>query len=187
MLDSRVRSRRRYRRRQHVKKMDEKGQILPVNVYQGVEEGAAVQRPWATRRVVRRHRPWPIIVLGFLTFLVLGAHIHLTRPEQRKSVRIPVHAEETIAKCRNLKLEPGPAPDFHERKESDRFVDGTKATLIKNATIWTGRINGFEIIKGDILLDKGTIKAVGHVPSSLLDGLDDYMTIDAQGSWVSPG
>jgi imidazolonepropionase-like amidohydrolase len=60
--------------------------------------------------------------------------------------------------------------------------------LIRNATIWTGRVDGEEVVKGDLLLDRGLIKAIGHVRRSDLsvygDKLKEY---DAQGSWVTPG
>ena len=101
------------------------------------------------------------------------------------SVNIPFHAEETLQKCKYLHTLPGPPPDFNLRNESDRFVLGTRATLIKNATIWTGRAKGLEVVNGDLLLDGGIIKAVGKVESHLLP--DDFVTYDANGAWVSPG
>lgn len=143
---------------------------------------------WATRRGARRHRPWPIFVLALLSFFVLGTHIHLTRPGANRTVHIPVDAAATHARCQNLKMKPGPPPTFNNRSTSDRFVAGTRPVFIKNATIWTGRINGLEIIKGDILLRNGLIKAFGHVPKMLVDNLEgDATVIDAKGSWVSPG
>ncbi|KAL1759392.1 hypothetical protein FB107DRAFT_205135 [Schizophyllum commune] len=103
--------------------------------------------------------------------------------------RLPIHAEETLNKCRNLHTKPGPPPDFNLRTESDRYVPGTKATLIRNATIWTGRVDGLEIIKGDLLLDKGLVKGLGVVDPKVLAlyEADALNTIDADGAWVSPG
>ena len=103
--------------------------------------------------------------------------------------RLPIHVEETLNKCRNLHTKPGPPPDFNLRTESDRYVPGTKATLIRNATIWTGRVDGLEIIKGDLLLDKGLVKGLGVVDPKVLAhyGADALNTIDADGAWVSPG
>ncbi|KAJ7484418.1 carbohydrate esterase family 9 protein [Mycena latifolia] len=68
--------------------------------------------------------------------------------------------------------------------ESDRFVEGTKPTLIRNASIWTGRDDGNEVVYGDVLIDKGLIKKVGSVD---LNAYSDVVVLDAAGSWVSPG
>ncbi|KAH8116655.1 composite domain of metallo-dependent hydrolase [Phellopilus nigrolimitatus] len=142
---------------------------------------------WLARRNARRHRLLPIFVLGLLTFLALGAHVHLTQ-NSYGVVRIPVNASQLQARCENLKLKPGPLPTFNNRTSSDRFALGSKPTLIKNATIWTGRTNGLEIIKGDILLNKGIIKAVGTVEEALLQQLDYAVEIiDADGAWITPG
>ena len=46
------------------------------------------------------------------------------------TVNVPLHAEEALSKCRLLEVPPGPSPSFHSRSQSDRFVPGTKATLI---------------------------------------------------------
>ena len=43
--------------------------------------------------------------------------------------------------------------------------------LLKNATIWTGRVNGYEVVKGDLLLNKGIIQSVGHVAAEMIDGI----------------
>ncbi len=105
------------------------------------------------------------------------------------SVKIPLHAEEALQKCRVLDIPPGPPPDFHLRKESDRFVSGTKATLIKNATIWTGGNSGKEVVTGDLLLDKGIIKAIGRVGADVIASfnVDELTSYDVEGAWVSPG
>lgn len=133
-----------------------------------------------------RRAPWPFFALLFLSLIVLGRHIHLTQP--RVLAKIPVNAEAIQARCNNLKLKPGPSPNFHDRESSDRFVPGTKPVLIRNATIWTGRINGLEVIKGDILLDKGLIQTFGHVPIIDFTGMSSDIDIfDAKGAWVTPG
>ncbi|KAH8116643.1 composite domain of metallo-dependent hydrolase [Phellopilus nigrolimitatus] len=158
---------------------------MDAKVVNDVEHDAAT---WMARRKARRHRPWPIFALALLTFFVLGTHIHLTHTSTRRSVRVPSDAAEIHARCKNLKLKPSPPPKFNKRRSSDRFVPGTKATLVKNATIWTGRIDGLEIIKGDLLLDKGIIKAIGHVGEETLQSLDsEAVTVNANGAWISPG
>ncbi|KAL1938740.1 hypothetical protein VTO73DRAFT_11343 [Trametes versicolor] len=105
----------------------------------------------------------------------------------RKTVNVPLRAQEYLDKCALLEVKPGPPPDFSTRTQSDRFVPGTKATLIKNATIWTGRVDGLEILHGDILLDAGLIRRVGVIEESELEAYAELAHVDAQGKWVSPG
>ena len=121
------------------------------------------------------------------------------------SVQIPLHAPEILAKCALLNAKPGPPPDFNTRTHSDRYVPGTKPTLItvnidiiatlyttdtvvsQNATIWTGGVNGLEVLNGDILLVGGIIKRIGVVESHVLARYADVVRVDAKGQWVSPG
>ncbi|KAJ7253708.1 carbohydrate esterase family 9 protein [Mycena haematopus] len=100
---------------------------------------------------------------------------------------LPINSAVIIAQCRALHLTPGPPDDFRSRTQSDRFEGGTKPTLIRNATIWTGLDDGNEVIQGDILIDKGLIKKVGSVDKSTLRSYTDIIVLDAAGSWVSPG
>jgi dihydroorotase-like cyclic amidohydrolase len=65
-------------------------------------------------------------------------------------------------------------------------VKGTKPTLIRNATIWTGLDDGKEVIQGDILIDKGLIKKVWS-DSVDLRSYANVEVLDAAGAWVSPG
>ncbi|KAI5118175.1 hypothetical protein M0805_008416 [Coniferiporia weirii] len=141
---------------------------------------------WAARRRARRRRPWPILVFVLLSFSIFGTHIHLNRTDtSSRVVRIPANAAQISARCENLKLTPGPPPTFKDRTSSDRFVPGTKPMLIKNATIWTGRIDGLEVIKGDVLIADGLIKSIGRVSVAHL--YDDLTTVDAGGAWITPG
>ncbi|KAI0251330.1 hypothetical protein BJV78DRAFT_1282605 [Lactifluus subvellereus] len=100
------------------------------------------------------------------------------------SQRLPLDAQEILMRCAALKARPGPPSNFLERDVSDRFEEGTPATIIRNATIWTGGKNGTEIIYGDLLLDKGIVKTIGEVPRA---PVDNVRTIDARGAWVTPG
>lgn len=141
---------------------------------------------WASQRP-KKQSPFgrlllAIVALGLVTHLGLLSGIFDGRHAQA-----PLHATETLAKCRNLNAIPGPPSDARSRVHSDRFETGTKPYLIRNATIWTGRINGLEILKGDLLLDQGLIKAVGKLDNALLRGLKDLVVYDAHGAWVSPG
>ncbi|KAK1235021.1 hypothetical protein PQX77_001763, partial [Marasmius sp. AFHP31] len=103
---------------------------------------------------------------------------------------VPISVQRALLQqCHSLRTEAGPPLDFHSRQESDRFVFGTRPTLIKNAKIWTGLKNGTEVIHGDILLDKGLIKSVGRIPQSTLSSLesDVLVEVDAHGRFVTPG
>lgn len=131
---------------------------------------------------VRRH----FLILTMLAVLAVGVNLHLARSANR-STHIPANATYLRARCNNLKLSPGPPVDFVHRTTSDRFDVGTKPVLIRNATIWTGQLNGLEIIKGDIFLDKGIIKEVGRVGLEHLNAVSDLVTFDAEGAWVTPG
>ncbi|PBK99152.1 carbohydrate esterase family 9 protein [Armillaria gallica] len=126
------------------------------------------------------------ISVGFLLFASQALWLHWAKD---KTTHIPLHAAETLQKCKLLDVPPGPPPGFHSRTDSDRFVPGTKATLLKNATIWTGRVNGLEVVRGDILLDKGIIKAVGVIDPDALAAytVQDLVTHDVGGAWISPG
>ena len=109
--------------------------------------------------------------------------------EWNHSSRVPFHAAKIQARCRALNTKPGPPSDFYNRTISDRFVEGTKHVWIRNATIWTGRLQGLEIIMGDVLLVNGIIKVVGHVDLQSMDlnDRDKVEILDARGAYVTPG
>lgn len=67
-------------------------------------------------------------------------------------------------------VDEGPPSNFGERTVSDRYDPDAIATLITNATIWTGNNGGKEVIlKGELYLEKGIVKYVGdRAPASLV-------------------
>lgn len=92
-----------------------------------------------------------------------------------------------LDRCRYISTPAGPPSDFETRTESDRFVSNTPPVLITNATIWTGEYNGTEVIRGDILLDNGLIRAIGDIPSEIVNSLGPSLhTHAAYGAWLSP-
>jgi hypothetical protein len=103
----------------------------------------------------------------------------------------PVNAQEILSFCAQLSIKPSVPEDFHARTSSDRYEEGTQATLIRNATIWTGGREGTEVVYGDVLLDKGLVKAVGYIPHHLMEDLsrnpNSVNVIDANGAWITPG
>ena len=104
-------------------------------------------------------------------------------------------------RCKALYAPAGPSPFFEPVRRlkwgSDRYVPGTRATLIRNAVIWTGEANGTDVLFGDILLDKGLVVSLGDVPMSLLERYEGFgapegekeqiEVMDVGGQWVTPG
>ncbi len=98
------------------------------------------------------------------------------------------HASAIISRCRRLTAQAKPPAGFHSRTHSDRFEEGTRPVLIRNANIWTGNKNGTEIINADILLDKGIIKSIGHLRGTFIKTYGKELEIvDVKGAWVTPG
>jgi hypothetical protein len=103
------------------------------------------------------------------------------------SSRVPVNAQNLLTRCASLKLLPGPTTQFFEREISDRYEPGTNATLIRNATIWTGQNNGTLVLYGDLLLENGLVRGIGDIPARLMANLHNHTVVDAQRAWVTPG
>ncbi|KAK2464537.1 hypothetical protein APHAL10511_003444 [Amanita phalloides] len=118
------------------------------------------------------------------------------------------HRHYLRARCKSVRTPAGPPESYRPESRlsgrgekgggggsSDRYVPGTPPTLIKNAKIWTGERNGTFTIYGDVLLDKGLIVAVGHVPPAIVDAFvpagsearRHLVVLDARGKWVTPG
>ena len=135
-----------------------------------------------------------VIILAVLTSVQLYL-ISTSFPTLfRRANQLPLHAERSLARCASLKITAGPPAHFHDRSESDRFVAGTKATLLHNARIWTGENNGTEILRGDVFIDKGLIQGVGNIDLRALGFDIDHMVargelnvVDVHGAWVTPG
>ncbi|KAN0063758.1 hypothetical protein ACQY0O_003808 [Thecaphora frezii] len=96
---------------------------------------------------------------------------------------------QSLDRCREIATPAGPPAGFHSRTVSDRFEQGTRDLLIRNATIWTGEDNGHEVLHHyDVLVSKGLIKAItksGH--GELPRAAADTHIIDAAGRWLTPG
>ncbi|EJF61656.1 composite domain of metallo-dependent hydrolase [Dichomitus squalens LYAD-421 SS1] len=136
--------------------------------------------------VSRRFRLLLSFVVLLATFQCSRVLLQAHTDDHRRAVNVPLDAAGILEKCSLLETKPGPPPDFYARTQNDRFVSGTKPTLIKNATVWTGEADGFEVVHGDILLDRGLIKQIGDISTGSYS--EDFVYhIDAQGKWVSPG
>ena len=146
--------------------------------------------PAVRRRGTALRRPLLLALCGAVAALSLFAcNLYLTTlaHDARRAHRVPAHAARVLRQCAAHRATPGPPPGFATREQSDRFEPGTRPTLIKNARIWTGARNGTEEVKGDALLSGGVDKGIGYIPRALLDGLTELVTVDAEGSWVTPG
>lgn len=129
-------------------------------------------------------RVWPVLAAFVLTALYFSIQLPLlSNKNSQLHVRVPLHAVDTLAKCRSLSVKPAPAPGFSDRTKSDRYERGTRSVLIRNATIWTG-LDGGDVVHGDILLESGLIKNVGDA-SVMLD-IINVTEIDAEVSMVDP-
>ncbi|KAJ7242763.1 composite domain of metallo-dependent hydrolase [Mycena haematopus] len=124
----------------------------------------------------------PLLALLLASNFAIFGFFH----QPQRFTEVPLHSETTLARCRALDAKPAPPPSFNLRTQSDRFQPGTRAVLVKNATIWTGRVDGLEILKGDIFMDGGIVVAVGVIEQSVLDS-HEYDLVDARGAWVTPG
>ncbi|KAF5347941.1 hypothetical protein D9756_010123 [Leucocoprinus leucothites] len=142
-----------------------------------------------------------ILTLSFVALVYFGFTHHyidvgttdrsrfqtVTRPD------ILAHRQSLVDQCRNIHSPAGPSPDFDPATRldndgrSERFVEGTKPTLIRNAKIWTGHDDGKEVIRGDVLLDRGLVVDVGKTHDKHLQDLKGLDVIDAKGRWVTPG
>jgi len=124
------------------------------------------------------------IFLGLSCLLRISWNFSSKTPN---SLSTAAQQERILQTCAALKVPAGPPADFYSRNVSGRFQLGTKPTLIRNATIWTGEGNGMVVVLGDILLDGGIIKAVGHVSSEMLPETRIIEVYDAKGAWITPG
>ncbi|KAA1466778.1 hypothetical protein DENSPDRAFT_766715 [Dentipellis sp. KUC8613] len=144
----------------------------------------------------RRTRVSFPIILAALGTLLLACSI-LTNTSLLRAIRntgssssaqrVPRDAPAILARCAALQAAPGPPARFAERKASDRHEPGTRPTLIRNATVWTGAHGGAEVIYGDVLLERGVVRALGYVPRETELESVDRDVVDAQGAWVTPG
>lgn len=126
---------------------------------------------------------WPVLAAFILAALYFSVDLPLLSVRNpRPDVRVPLHAADTLAKCRSLSVKPGPPSGFSNRTQSDRHEPGTNPVLIRNASIWTGLDDGGDVVHGDILLQNGLIKSVGD--ASALLNQDNVTEIDAEVSMI---
>ena len=137
---------------------------------------------------LRSHLEIVGLIAGFCLILVCNIYFSCSITRVGSLVQnVPMNVEQILAHCAKLKMMPDPPDNFSDREESDRWEHRTNATLIRNATVWTGAGNGEEVIRGDVLFDRGVVKAVGYVPEKLLRRVGRLTVVEAHEPWVTPG
>lgn len=134
-----------------------------------------------------------LVVAGYhilwIVLLVTPSKTWLSATTRSTAVPSPVAEaawNRSLAQCRDAWGPlPGPSKEFDSRTKSDRFVEGTKDVVVRNATIWTGNDDGREIVKGDVWLSGGIIKAVGYLDD--IEPLKYAEVVHANGAWLTPG
>ncbi|KAJ1573311.1 hypothetical protein NDA11_005014 [Ustilago hordei] len=130
-----------------------------------------------------------VYYLGALTALS-GTQHHVYQPSAHPHIQNIFAA--SLAKCDAIKAPAGPPAEFHKRTRSERAEAGLQDVVIHNATLWTGKDGGNEVLhERDVLLSQGIIKSVAHTKDnkflSHAGGADKFKVIDAAGRWVTPG
>lgn len=152
------------------------------------EERRNLLRNWRHRRLPHRVLTVLLVALalyGVSSTIFASLFHHSIQPRS-----VSPSLEDILSRCASRDAAPlSPDNDnlpLLNRDANDRFEVGTRATVIKNVTLWTGARNGTEIVYGDILLDKGLVQAIGYVPEWDYSKYDTDV-VDAHGGWVTPG
>ncbi|GJJ09058.1 hypothetical protein Clacol_003280 [Clathrus columnatus] len=143
-----------------------------------------------TKRDENKWGDWLAVTASILIWLIICLAIY-SMVSSLEQFLAPVSKGERkliLQRCASMRTLPT-GFDASKRTESDRFDPGTNSTLLRNAKIWTGSLNGTEIIYGDVLLHNGIVKALGYIPSKVLGSIkpDALNVHDLQGAWVTPG
>ncbi|KAI0787214.1 hypothetical protein BC629DRAFT_1515632 [Irpex lacteus] len=126
------------------------------------------------RRAVARARRTPVLLLtlcaAVATLTVYACNFYLVSSSRDAPARlqhVPFNAQQLLTS------------DFHARAQSDRFEEGTRPTLIKNA------ISGRTVVETCCFLEG---RERHWIRSELRARcLTDLVTIEADGAWVTPG
>jgi hypothetical protein len=162
---------------------------------------SAVEVPQWRKRMVRKSRGLKFVALACLGLIVYTQWKQMTEPWsdiQPSGVSLSIEKlEADLAMCSKLRLKPKD-PVGAGRKRNARYIDGHKATLIKNAMVWTGEPAngtspedaragiGYSWINADVFLEFGLIKAVGK-DFDLNSFSSDYLVWDAKGRQLTTG
>lgn len=150
-----------------------------------------------SRPSIRRSRVIRFFTLACLLLIVLSQWKQVWRAESKGPKLSIDKLNDNLQSCKKLRSKPQD-PVGLGRKRNARYIDGHKATLIKNATIWVGEPvqgtspadaragKGWTWISGDVLLEHGLIKRVEHHIASESLG-QDTIVYDAAGRQLTSG
>lgn len=133
------------------------------------------------------------LLLGCLSLLILARQFDFPWPvpsPNHPDSPTPAFIKDGMKQCEIIQRPPPHHKNVdHHRTKSDRYVQGTKDTWLRNATVWTGNKGGEEIIYGaDVYLSGGVIKYIGHPKNETMVGFKkDAEKVDLKGAWVTPG
>lgn len=129
---------------------------------------------------------WSIFLVLLMTalFTVNPIHSFSAYLQQTFSTRLPPpHLEVARQQCRLARAPAGPPPNFSKRTENDRFAHGTRATVIRNATVFDGD-SIFD--EKDVFINQGLIvsleQTIAQVPAP-----SNAIEVEARGRWLTPG
>ncbi|WFD26574.1 hypothetical protein MNAN1_001557 [Malassezia nana] len=137
--------------------------------------------PQRRRRIARMRvvlLPLAAASVWWMRSLLLGFQRSAGQPDRN------VHQalwKEAHTQCTYARAPAGAPPVFSTRTVNDRLVPGTPATVIRNATVFTGDRILHEM---DVLLDHGLIQFVSPTADRRRA---DAVEIHAAGAWLTPG
>ncbi|KAL1310739.1 hypothetical protein AAFC00_000992 [Neodothiora populina] len=162
--------------------------------YGALPQYSEVVRPWQNKP--RRRRVFRVVAAACLTYFGVTAFKIASNTEKPASLLSVDRLQQDYAVCSALRRTPqdpsGP------RETNQRWMNGTKPLLIRNATVWTGEPatgtseedarhgHGYSWIASDVFVDKGIIQQLEHDISlaSLPEGTVVY---DAAGRQLTSG
>ncbi|KAI0506401.1 hypothetical protein F5B22DRAFT_624152, partial [Xylaria bambusicola] len=155
---------------------------------------------WPRRhRAMRRSRGLRVVALAFLAFIVYAQWRQIQPATKSNTSQLSIQRlQDDLEVCAKLKSKPKD-PIGAGRHRNARYINGHKATLIKNATIWVGEPVkgtsdeqsragiGYSWVHGsDVFIEHGLIKKVEqHIDLSTLSS--DTLVWDAKGRRLTSG
>ena len=125
-----------------------------------------------------------LVLLIMASFTVNPIHFLSAHLRQTFSARIPPpHIKAAHQQCQFSRAPAGPPPHFSERTQNDRFALGTRATVIRNATVFDGH-NMF--VGKDVFVDQGLIVSLESTMAQIA-APSDAVEVEAWGRWLTPG
>lgn len=151
-----------------------------------------------SRRSPRRSRTFKLLAVACLLFIAFAQWKQIGANDATNKTKLSLKKlNEDLETCKKLHVKPKD-PIGAGREKNARYIDGSKPTLIKNATVWIGEPvegtseedahagKGWEWVPRDVFLEHGLIKQVESV-ISLSSLPEDTLTYDAKGRQLTSG